>query len=220
MKAKPPYIPHVNSLRESEQISLVCFTDDREQVSGGWETRVREQIFPHPRMSSKWFRMLPHIELSDFDVTIWVDASFQLGNIKEFVNECLVALRSDVTQGYGSALFSNPECKSIFQEAIFSPVMWPEKYKGQPLTEQVAHYREQGLPLQHYMYAGGIHVRDNRVEWVKRLNVLWFAECVRWSYEDQISLPFVLWKLGRSCTVIPGNIYRGNNWLWEKGPDR
>lgn len=217
---KQPYIPIVPDLRDSLEIKLVCFTDDAALEPGSWEIRRRPQSFFHPRMDSKWFRMNPHIELRDFDVTIWVDASFQLGDVRFFVEECLAALRAESPSAYGSALFLDPECQDIYQEAAYSLQCWPHKYAGQPMLEQVAHYKEQGLPNPHRMYAGGIHVRDNRATWTHRLNLLWFAECVKWSYQDQLSLPFVLWKLGRNCTVIPGNVYLGNNWQWSRGEDR
>lgn len=217
---KQPYIPMVYDPRDPVDITLVCFTDNKDLSPNGWEIRERQQIFFHPRMDSKWFRMNPHIELSDFDVTIWVDANFQLGDVRFFVAECLAALRSEPGPGYGSALFLDPECQDISQEAEFSLQVWQEKYRGQPLREQAAYYKDQGLPSPHRMYAGGIHIRDNRVAWTHRMNLLWFSECIKWSYQDQLSLPYVLWKIGQSCTVIPGNVYLGNNWQWAKGEDR
>ena len=211
---KRPYIPVAPDLRDPWEVSLVCFSDRPISGDHGWEVRERESVFEHPRMNSKWFRMNPHIELRDFDVTIWVDANFQLGDIRFFVQECLDALRSAPPETYGSALFRDPECTDIYDEAAYSLQRWPNKYLGQPMTEQVTHYLKEGLPSPHAMFAGGIHVRDNRATWTHALNLRWFAECVRWSYQDQLSLPFVLWKLGRTCTVIPGNIYLGNNWQW------
>jgi hypothetical protein len=217
---KKPYIPIISDPRDATEVTLTCFTDNPDLAPNGWEIQARPQTFFHPRMDSKWFRMNPHIELSEFDVTIWVDASFQLGDIRSFVEECLAAMRSETPDDYGSALFVDPECSDIYQEAEYSLQVWPNKYRDQPMREQVAHYREAGLPSPHRMYAGGIHVRDNRIAWTHRMNLLWFAECVKWSYQDQLSLPFVLWKIGKPCTVIPGNVYHGNNWIWAKGADR
>lgn len=195
------------------RLSLVCFSD-RPRAPNGWRVKVVTPTYNHPRLDSKWYRMMPHLELRQYDLTIWVDATFQLGNVRSFVDMCLETLRSDKSDGYGSALFQDPECLDIYHEAAFSINRWPNKYPAHVINAQVNHYRAEGLPNPHKMYGGGIHVRDNRVEWVRRMNLLWFTECIRWSHQDQISLPYVLWKMGKTCATIPGYLYEGKDWHW------
>jgi hypothetical protein len=42
--------------------------------------------------------------------------------------------------------------------------------------------------------AAGLIARDMQVAKLQKINTDWWQENVKWSYQDQISLPYVLWK--------------------------
>lgn len=206
---KPPLEP------SQEDVDLICFTDDPGLATDGWTPLRRQRVFIHPRMDSKWSRMNSDILLTNYDVTIWVDASFQLKNVDRFIASCLRDLGR-----HDTALFRHPERNNIYDEAEVSLRM--DKYAGQSLLEQVEHYRREGLPRNHVLWAGGIQIRRARSELVSEINRRWFAECVRWSFQDQLSLPYVLWDLRATGLVatLEGNVYRGPEHEWVRGPDR
>lgn len=197
----------------SGAVAMIAFTDGP-AVASQWRIEPCRGLFKSPRMSAKWYRMNSDLVLPQYDTTIWVDASFRLGDVDAFAAFCLAAMA-----GHETAFFRHPERSSVTAEAKASFSVWSEKYKGQPLLDQVASYTSRGMPDDYGLWAGGIQVRDNRSEWVKELNRRWFAECVQWSEQDQLSLPFVLWSLGRLPAVIPGNVYRGPNHTWVRGKD-
>ncbi len=205
----------------SNTVDLICFTDDAHIAAAasrsfdGWEIRRRRPVFAHPRMDSKWHRMNSDLVLPEYDVTIWVDASFQLGNIDRFVEFCVKSMGSRDT-----ALFKHPERSDIYTEAAASTTVWRNKYADQPLLEQVEHYRRLGLPEDHGLWAGGIQIRRKHSSVISELNRRWFAECVRWSTQDQLSLPYVLWKIGYRMPSLPGSVYQGEDYEWTRGEDR
>lgn len=198
-----------------EGVDLICFTELG--LPDAWRLRHRRRVFAHPRMDAKWYRMNSDLLLPEYDVTIWVDASIQLGSVDRFVASCLRDLGP-----HDTALFRHPERSNIYEEAEASFSVCPHKYADQPLLEQVAHYRWEGLPNDHVLWAGTIHVRRARSRLVSEINRRWFAECVRWSYQDQLSLPYVLWQTGTAGLVatLEGNVYRGAEHEWVRGPDR
>ena len=208
---KPPLEP------SREGVDLICFSDFPHSQANGWRSAQRHPAFAVPRMDAKWYRMNSDLVLPEYDVTIWVDASFQLGNVDQFVAACLKDLGPCDT-----ALFRHPERSNIYDEAEAPLNVWARKYADQPLLEQVARYRWEGLPDDHILWAGGIQVRRARSRLVSEINRRWFAECVRWSFQDQLSLPYVLWDLRAQGLVgtLEGSVYRGPNHEWEKGPDR
>ena len=53
------------------------------------------------------------------------------------------------------------------------------------------------------MWCTGLLVRDNEDERIRRLDEMWMEENVRWSYQDQISLAYLFWRLGIEPGVIP-----------------
>jgi hypothetical protein len=200
----------------STGVDLICFSD-RACQSSVRDWRQRRRAFATPRMDSKWYRMNSDLVLPEYDVTIWVDASFQLGDVDQFAAACL----SDLGDSY-TALFRHPERTDIYSEAKASLRVWDKKYENQPLLEQVDHYKRCGLPEAHSLWAGGIQIRLNHSDRVAELNRRWFAECVRWSEQDQLSLPYVLWEMGATDLVVPlsGNVYRGPHHEWTRGSDQ
>ena len=58
----------------------------------------------------------------------------------------------------------------------------------------------------------GLLVRDNENDLIRTMNEMWMEENLRWTYQDQISLPYVLWKLGITPAQIPfSGTLRNNN---------
>jgi hypothetical protein len=86
------------------------------------------------------------------------------------------------------------------------------KYAGQPIAEQVAHYRAQGHPPHGGLWSCGVIARSTADSRLFAINEAWWAENCRWSYQDQLALPFVLRRLRLSVDVVPFNLRR-NDWF-------
>lgn len=185
-------------------VDLVCFTDDPTiaPTTTKWRAGVQRGRFADSRMSATWFRMNADYLFPDHDLTVWIDASFAPD---------LQAIETTARQLFEQpspspvACFVHPEYSTIWEEAIATCNM--PKYNGEPCAAQAAAYMNTGFPLAHALYAGGIIVR-NRDPKLAEFNRLWLQECVTWSCENQISLPYVLWRTGITPMIIPGNIYQ------------
>ena len=119
-------------------------------------------------------------------------------------------------KGYDVALFRHPERDNIDDEAQVSLTML--KYVGLPLLEQVENYRTRGLPNDAGLWAGGVIVRQhgpNRVCFEDD----WWHENVTWSFQDQLSLPYVLWKHNVHPGVISGSVYKTAFHTWHPTAD-
>jgi hypothetical protein len=141
------------------------------------------------RLDAKWWKLRPDLACPESAVTIWIDASVTILRA-DFANLCLAELGED------DALFMrHPWRKCIYAEAIASqiPGLQP-KYGGQPIAEQVGHYRAEGHPERWGLVQSTVLVRRNN-ERVRAFDAAWWAEIIRWSIQDQISLPVVLRRL-------------------------
>jgi len=222
---KPVDIPDLGGVAD-----LVCFTDDTSLVDKlpHWRVFVRRSVFRSPRMDAKWFKMSACHLFPDREWSIYIDSSVRVKEPHLMLQRCHHALTGITTRGVRSprasiALFEHPEdpLRSLEAEAEFS--MTFPKYQGEPCIEQVAHYRSAGMPkaLEGYrLYAGGCIARWH---WppIAELEKAWLDECVHWSVQDQLSLPYVLWRHEMIPGVIPGNIY-DNEFLMRvwSGPGR
>jgi hypothetical protein len=133
-----------------------------------------------PRLDSRWYKLNPP---AGYDYTIWIDGSIRVTS--RFFAEYMVDQARDRW-----AMFKHPWRDCIYKEAEESHDM--RKYHNEPIMAQAEAYRKAGMPTNWGLWASGIICRRN--DWGDDLNQLWWAEHQKWSVQDQISLPYVLWK--------------------------
>ena len=155
----------------------ICVTDDPNLRATGW-TIVTEPKTDHPRLAAKRPKMLPWLYTS-LGASVWIDGAFEVrdGRLAEFAREHLT--RHDFV------VWQHPESRNcLYQEADYCQG-WP-KYSNDPIREQTAHYRAQGMPEGFGLWAAGTvgmrHTAD-----VKGFGWAWWDECNRWSIQDQVS---------------------------------
>lgn len=208
-----------DDLREqprSPGVEFVCFTDDPGLRVQGWDVRVRRPRYHHPRMAAKWYKLLAHRALPETRHAIWIDACVTL-TAPDSAARLLGALGPA-----GLALCRHPDRDNIYDEAEASRTL--RKYDGLPLREQVATYRAAGLPERHGLWAGTVIVRDLGRPAIRRLGRWWMRENLRWTYQDQLSLPYVLWRLDIAPTPLPWHLWDndvfGRDITARRYPDR
>jgi len=208
---------------------LHCFTDNPELIQKlpHWNVHGRRRRFSTARMDAKWYKMSACHLMPDKPWSIYLDASVRVRNGAALITAVRAAMDRSIEQGLtasGLAFFAHPEDpqRKLDEEAAFSMTM--SKYAGEPCIEQVAHYRACGFAEmatdRPYLLAGGVIGRDH-TDINARFEKAWFDECVHWSAQDQLSLPFVVRQECRAVGIIPGNIYDCDllSRVWS-GPDR
>lgn len=159
----------------------------------GWEERVVDAPYGN-RGTARYYKLLSHEHFPDADVTIWVDAN--------------VRLRIPASEAVGKwlgrqewATFGHNDRNCLYDEAAFCL----EKGKGVKvkLRRQIKAYRKVGMPAGWGLAESKCVIRRN-TERVKRLNEAWWAELQEFSLRDQVSFPYVCWKMGLQWRVIPG----------------
>jgi hypothetical protein len=207
---------------------FICFTDQCLPARVGvWNVvHVKTRAGMHPRMQAKRFKILSHEVIPDgrlsfrhrlrrgawslrnrYMCSIWVDGSLAIKG-KSFAKDLLAAA---AVADAGWAMFRHPDRDCIFEEATISATM--EKYRGLPMFEQVEAYRREGVIEHSGLFACTVIARQEPLnDLVRRVNELWWKENVKWTYQDQLSLPYVLTKTGTTVGVIPGNLWE-NQWF-------
>jgi hypothetical protein len=181
-------------------VDLWCFTDDRGLRSDQWRVIYRRSRQRHPRMAAKWFKMNPSRVLPAYQRSVWIDGGVKIERT-DFADIVLGATSQD-----GLALFRHPVRDRVVDEAEFCVPI--PKYAGLPMLAQVEHYRHRGFPDRSGLWAGGVIGRQhNRV--MHRLGRAWWRENKRWTYQDQLSLPYVLWQLRLEPGTIPYELWDG-----------
>jgi len=188
----------------------VCFTDDPDLVAEGWRVVVLPSD-QHPRLAAKLPKMLP-FDLVKAGVAVWIDAAFQVVS-PDFRSFC-----EDALADHDLVVWEHPDLwhrSDLYQEAEYCQD-WP-KYKDWPIREQVESYRAEGMPEGFGLWACGAIVWRNNDK-ARRFGWAWHEENLRWSIQDQVSFPYLVWKLQPNLGVFPAHEFRNPYLTWQKHP--
>ena len=181
----------------------VCFTDDPNLTALGWDVRVVDRPEATPRLKAKWFKLHPDALFPDMDVSIWIDAGWQVVN-PNFAHEALGYLN-----GSPAVFYPHRWHQNIREELAAST---HPKMSAYPLAAQVQCYLDQGLPADAPILECTSIVRKHHDPRVVEMDKSWWWENVTWSECDQLSLPFVLWKTRMPYSRFPFTL-AGQSWF-------
>lgn len=186
--------PHDTLKKQPKQTvpcKYICFTDQKNLLIEKWAEEQREIILkPNKkeycdRMNAKRYRTHP-FDYIDASTYFYMDGTGRLLNDKSveyFVRQLLP--KSDILA------YQHCERDCIYDEAMFS--QYQHKYKRLPIREQVMSYKKEWMPEHRGLSATGLLVfkkSDKIAEFLHRRR----AECVDWTYQDQLSFDYLVWK--------------------------
>lgn len=164
---------------KNDDWSLICFTD-RDIKSEHWNlVKVKHK---DPLKKSREIKIKCD-QFIDFDICIYTDSQFTIKcDLDNFVNTNL---------NHNFAVMKHTQRKCAYKEALHCI----NKNKGDKNTirKQIESYREDGFPKKFGLYACGILIRKNEST-IMDFMKLWYEEIKKYTYRDQISFPYVLWK--------------------------
>jgi len=199
---------------------FICFTDNKRLLKnpGIWRVIYVKSNSMHPRMQAKYFKIMNHMVFPEgnissqygyvnanfYDYTIWIDGSISIKSPTFARDIC-----SFLTNNW--AIFKHPDRNCIFDEVNASIPL--KKYEGQPLVEQASFYRAEGHPAHYGLWSCGVIVRlGHPSRELIRFCEAWWNENIRWSYQDQISFPYLLRKHEMTVNTIQKNMWE-NEWF-------
>ena len=183
---------------------------DRDYDCPPWRvvTEPRPQL--HPRLGAKFAKCRPGA-YADADIYIWCDANVRVYD-PGFITWCLAGLGSaDI------AITRHPDAPRISDDMALS--MTQPRYSSLPLPQQVAHYAADGFEEWFGNWWTGIVVRTGYAA-EPAFGDAWLSEMIRWTYHDQVSLPYVLWKHGMQPADLPPGWLEGRFGFSAHGPEQ
>lgn len=193
-------------------VDWVLVTDDPSFRGGalGWRAVYEPRPGVHPNRAAKRPKFLPW-EYTDAPVSVWVDASFRVVS-PSFATEAL-AMADPIAQ------FGHPWRDCLFDEVTECIAIAKYKYPPGTLAGQAQRYRDAGHPEHWGLWATGVIARRHDDSRVKQLGHRWLEEVEQWSFQDQVSHPFVIREAGLRPTLFPGS-HLANGWVAYEGSDR
>jgi hypothetical protein len=175
---------------------FLAFTDIRKSRSG-WQFREPCSRYEDPNRNAKIHKVLAHRYLSDFDYSLWIDATIRLLQPVEELIERYLADSDIAVFAHHARNCTYVEAESCIKKKLDNPVV---------IRDQMERYRALGFPEELGLYAGTVILRRHTPQ-TEHFNEMWWSEISQYSRRDQLSLRFVLWKLGITPATFPGTVY-------------
>ena len=155
-------------------------------VRSDWRNVV-EPSDVHPRLAAKRPKARPDL-YTHCEGSLWIDGSAYV------LSDQFVPLVREKLVEHELILWEHPEDRNCLVEEAAVCQDWPQ-YRSEPLRGQVSHYLSLGMPRNFGLWAAGSIARRHSVQ-MARFGDAWLEEMERWTIQDQVSLPFVLWNQG------------------------
>jgi hypothetical protein len=172
-------------------VPAILYSSARRIDAPGWQ--VRQAPITHistPMLRAKWWKTHPDDAAPDTKVSIYVDGSVRIDD-PEFVGRALDALGDD-----DWTLAPHPSRNDVYAEAAYSATLPRYDDVAAGLVEQADYYASIGHPAGWGLFATGVLVRRH-TPGVLALGEHWWYECANRTYQDQVSLPVLLWLAQR-----------------------
>ena len=195
---------HIGPHSYTDGVDYIFFSDG--------STRPPDSHWQHlmlPKLShlnNRRLSKLPKIYPHYFDILIkyryiiWIDGDMQIKK-SEFVPEILSFLKEGLVL---SPHFDDRHC--AYGEAR------PNKYPGEPVQVQVDYYRNEGFPEDFGLFEAGVNARDMHKTNLLDFEQTWLFQNLLFAPQDQLSLPYSLWKTNISYDKLPSS-FRDFEWL-------
>jgi 2-polyprenyl-3-methyl-5-hydroxy-6-metoxy-1,4-benzoquinol methylase len=169
----------------ADHVRYVCFTD-REIVNPPpeWKIVRVDRTCADPKKEIAKYKTMPHVFLEDWDVSIWIDATFQ---IQEKGLDEDIAYMGDAD----ILMYKHPERLTTEDEARKVLELGYDDEKI--VNNQMAHYKEQGFPDNFGKFPEcNVIIRKNTINNVN-FGTVWYSEIQKGSKRDQLSVMFSAW---------------------------
>ncbi len=176
-------------------VSFVAFLDSG-HVSSDWQIRPACRAYDDHCRNAKEHKLLPHIYFPDATYSLYIDGSISLLNVNE-----LLRLPQKYLRTTDIATFRHHRRKCIYTEA--EACLEQGKDDPSKINYQIAKYRYECYPVDNGLAECCVILRRHSPR-IQRFNELWWNEVSQYSRRDQLSFPYVLWKLKMDYTCFPG----------------
>jgi hypothetical protein len=167
----------------------------------------------HPNRAAKRPKMHPGM-YTGAGASVWLDASFQVVSPRFVVDTVTAAAESE----HGIAQFKHPWRDCLYAEASESMALPKYADEVPAIVRQIGDYSSGHMPNNWGLWATGIIARVHTrpvLDWGR----MWGKQIDAYSYQDQISHPYALWRAGLRPVSLPGDHFN-NPWVAYQGSAR
>jgi hypothetical protein len=191
-------------MARQSKVPFICFTDDPGLRSDTWQIRLVSPVFSmDPARSQRDFKLRPHVHLPEFDISLYIDNPVLLTQPPEQVFD-----KYDPLNGFW--LIRHSSRQSVLDEFLEVARLGLDDQSR--VFEQLNHY-SLVCPeiLEERPYWGGVLLRDHRDPQVRAMLEVWYANVLRYTRRDQLSVNLAFRETGLTPQVI--DVDNSSSWF-------
>jgi len=174
-------------LSVDERLAYFCFTDTPESVIPPWKFFPIDLKGLSPKDQNRYIKMHPHEFLPSYDVTVYVDGSIQI------VGDLYSLICSALHSPEDIFFYQHPLRNCVYAEAAKCSHysldwIWT-------IATQMRRYSKVGYPVGNGLFEANVIIRKTTL-CMRRFMDEWWSEYLSGAKRDQLSLPFIAWRLG------------------------
>lgn len=203
-------------LLTSDNLKYVYFTDQQDTYSPDsvWQKQnIREiDVEEGTNWANRFYKMHPFKFFNDADYSIYIDGSVRI------VSDVTGLFRCARHAKTGIAMHTHSSYDSLYVESKWCK--YNKRGNLERIEKQIERYKKEGFPDSFGHFEATIIVVDLKNPVAKEILDAWWEEfCLTNSGRDQLSLPYVLWKMGYAAEDVGclGNfVYMNPKFIIEK----
>ena len=174
----------------SDEFDYICFTDsDIEQSQKGiWTLRQIPKVVDDKQRLSRFPKMHPHVLLSEYEYSIYIDASVDIIN-KELYN----IFKRKISEGVLLSGVKHPYRDCAYDE--FYEVFKLRLVKNLPLLRKEYQFMKKvGFPSHYGLFEAGMILRKHNDSRIISECELWWLMYNQYAKRDQLCYTYTIWK--------------------------
>lgn len=168
-----------------EGCDFICFTDQKDLHSNIWNIVVIDEIDLAPNMMNRRYKILPHLFLEKYNISLYVDSNIKIIKnpkilIEKYLKDTKIALPRHFARN------------CLYDEAV--KVVEDKKAAEEDVDKQIDFYKKENFPPNFGLAENNIIFREHNDKEIVVLMQEWWQLLNRYTQRDQLSLMYLLWK--------------------------
>lgn len=186
------------------------------------ENESTRQNSMHPRLRGKIPKMLAWMTHPDYDYYVWVDSNYHKifdrpvdeSIVHKIVENCTNVECCFFHHSIRNSVSEEVDAMYLLVEELKEPY-FIERYSQEPIRQQYESYSTDASWVDNILLECGLFVYSSELVRNKEYNLLkeWFLHNCVWSIQDQISLPYLLYKFKTNFRLLPGSVWNNEFFL-------
>lgn len=186
------------------ELDYVIVTDDALMLVPGWRIHVVEGArFPTNKAANLYFRALIHRELPGYDASLYVDGNLRL------IGKTSTLFPKFLESGAALGVYPHPLRRRVVDEAE-ACILRGKVVDPAAIRMEIAAYAADGFPDDQGLIYTGVLLKNHRAPDLDPAMSMWSLLFQKYCTRDQLSLPYVKWKVGFSCAYLGAYLQHPN----------